>query len=222
MVRPLLFVKDPKEQELVIENVKTFGNNDAKFMSKTPNLWDRFLLFAYETRRLFGKIRNIENMIRDCEDAGAAHGEDESIYVSHFQLVFEDIQNDAVAMVIFRSIDQESAAIPYQKVRHFLIALKQMRRNVDRVLLEKSRYTQVSRSEFLDIVLRRVKARDDDSDDDDESDDDNMRDDTEQAKKEIDGIRNEGEKIFLRIWKQNETKITLTQIRRYMRRVARK
>lgn len=35
---------------------------------------------------LSGKIRNIENMIRDCEDAGKAHGGDESIYVSHFQV----------------------------------------------------------------------------------------------------------------------------------------
>ena len=81
-----------------------------------------------------------------------------------------------------------------------------MRRNVDRELLEKSRYTQVSRAQFLDIVLRRVKARDDDSDDDDESDDDQMRDDTEIAKREIQGIRNEGDKIFTRIWTQNELK----------------
>lgn len=64
--------------------------------------------------------------------------------------------------------------------------------------------TQVSKEKFLDIVLRRVKARDDDSDDDDESDDDNMRDDTEQAKREIIGIRNEGEKIFDRIWESND------------------
>lgn len=94
-----------------------------------------------------------------------------------------------------------------------------MRRNVDRELLEKSRYTQVSRSQFLDIVLRRVKARDDDSDDDDSSDDDEMRNDTEIAKKEILGIRNEGDKIFTRIWVQNELKITLTQIREYMRHI---
>ena len=63
--------------------------------------------------------------------AGSAHGHDEYI--------FEDIQNDAVAMVVFRSIDQEAEKIPYFKVRFFLIALKQMRRNVDRELLEKSR-----------------------------------------------------------------------------------
>eukprot|EP01083_Nonionella_stella_P025305 69697_1 len=94
-----------------------------------------------------------------------------------------------------------------------------MRRNVDRELLEKSRYTQVSRAAFLDIVLRRVKARDDDSDDDDESDDDQMRDDTELAQREIQGIRNEGDKIFTRIWVMNELKITLTQIRVYIRKM---
>lgn len=78
----------------------------------------------------------------------------------------------------------------------------------------------VSKEEFLNIVLRRVKAVDDDSDDDDAEDDDDMRADTEQAKREIEGIRNEGEKIFDRIWKQNEMKITLTQIRQYMRKAA--
>jgi len=218
----LMFVTKDEDQQLVIESIRSFGDDDAKFMAKknnSPNLWDRFLHFAYTVRRLFGRVRNIENMIRDVEDAGSAHGQDQYIYVSHFQLVFEDIQNDAVAMVVFRSIDQEAEKIPYFKVRFFLIALKQMRRNVDRELLEKSRYSQVSKSGFLDIVLRRVKARDDDSDDDDLSDDDNMRNDTEQAKEEIKGIRKEGEAIFDRIWKHNDKKVTLTQIRQYMRKV---
>merc|ERR1712115_247689 len=35
----------------------------------------------------------------------------------------------------------------------------------------------------------------------------------------IQGIRNEGDKIFTRIWVQNELKITLTQIREYVRTI---
>eukprot|EP01084_Bolivina_argentea_P217496 369235_1 len=219
---PLLYVKDTNEQQIVIDSIRTFGNDNPKFIGskgKHACLWDHFIHFLYEVRKLIARVRRIENMIRDCEDAAKAHGNDAEIYLSQFHLVFEDIQNDAVATVIFRSIDQENKSIPYWKVRYFLIALKQMRRNVDRELLERSRYTQVSRAQFLDIVLRRVKARDDDSDDSDLSDDDKMRDDTETAKKEITGIRNEGDKIFTRIWVQNELKITLTQIREYMRSI---
>ena len=57
-----------------------------------------YIFFLTEVRRLVARVRRIKNMIRDVEDAANAHGEDESIYLSHFHLVFEDIQNDAVQL----------------------------------------------------------------------------------------------------------------------------
>ena len=47
---PLMFVEEENEQNDVIEKIHTFGNDDDKFMKKkqgNPNLWDRFLHFAY-------------------------------------------------------------------------------------------------------------------------------------------------------------------------------
>ena len=77
-------------------------------------------------------------------------------------------------------------------------------------VIRKSRYTQVSRTQFLDIVLRRVKARDDDSEYD------KIRNVTEIARKEILEIRNEGDKIFTRIWLKLNLKLLLLKIRQYM------
>eukprot|EP01084_Bolivina_argentea_P250628 420016_1 len=213
----LLYITDQKEQEIVVADVRVFGNSNPEFTSKygrNASLWNRFLFFLYEARKLITNVRYIQNMIRDCEAAAKTHGNDAEVYVSHFHLVFdhENLQNDAIATVIFRSIDQENKSIPYWKVRYFLIAVRQMRQNVDRQLLQKSRYTQVTRAEFLDVVLKLSinRAKDDDADD-------GMRYDTELAKKKIQGIRNEADKIFTRIWVQNELKISLTQFREYNR-----
>jgi len=203
---PMVYVTDPAEQQIVLSSIREFGTSSM-------SLWQRLVQFLRETRRLLAYVRRIENMIRDVEDAVKAHGQDAEIYLSQFHLVFEDIQDDGIATVIFRSIDQQRKSIPYWKVRYFFIALKQMRRNIDRELLEKSRYTQVDKAEFLSVVLKRVKAIDDDSDDDDEDDDDNLRSDTQAAKRMIAGIRTEALLIFDRTYQQNGLKITLTQIR---------
>lgn len=76
---PLLYVNDKSEQKIVISSIRTFGNDDPKFTSlkgKNASLWDHFIHFLYETRRLIARVRRIENMIRDCEDAAKAHGHD--------------------------------------------------------------------------------------------------------------------------------------------------
>ena len=76
---PLLYVVDKSEQQIVINSIRIFGNNDSKFKSmkgSNATLWDHFVHFLYEVRRLIARVRRIENMIRDCEDAAKAHGSD--------------------------------------------------------------------------------------------------------------------------------------------------
>ena len=136
----LLNVTKQADQDTIIKEYRIFGNHDVVFVNangKHASLWEHFIFFLTEVRRLVARVRRIKNMIRDVEDAANAHGEDESIYLSHFHLVFEDIQKDAVAVVVFRSIEPRSESIKYVRVEHYLFALKQMRRNCDRALLKK-------------------------------------------------------------------------------------
>jgi len=101
--------------------------------------------------------RRLQNMIRDVDDAIREHGEKFLIRKGHFNLIFEDIQNDSVAIVLFRAIEEYKNSISLEQIRTYLTALKYMRINVDDRLLEGHRYLRTSREEFEAIVITRPK-----------------------------------------------------------------
>ncbi|ETO25154.1 hypothetical protein RFI_11988, partial [Reticulomyxa filosa] len=160
------------------------------------------------------KKKKKENMIRDCKNAVSAHGEEDVVTLSQFHLIFEDVQNDTVAAVIFRFIqpDPTKTVVSYDIVLNFLLALKKMRRNCDRELLEKSRYQMVTRREFINLITKQQKSQEEDSDEDSPE----VISNTKRQKEQVRELKKQANVIFDRVQEMNTLKVTLTQIRFFM------